>query len=57
MWAEFRKNLWFGLSFGIGFICAYGVLKLLLWLIGMITSGDISCPAWDNAPLNHSNAP
>jgi hypothetical protein len=33
------EDLKFGLFFGMGFICAYGLLRLILWLIGMIASG------------------
>lgn len=32
-------NFLFGLFFGLGFICAYGVLLLVVWLVNMIASG------------------
>ena len=35
LWEDFK----FGLGFGIGFLCAYGLLRLVLWIINMIASG------------------
>ncbi len=32
-------NFLFGLFFGIGLIAAYGVVRLILWLLSMIFSG------------------
>ena len=41
IWEQFK----FGLFFGSGLICAYGLLKLILWLIGMLASGVQHTPA------------
>lgn len=40
-WLEQIK---FGLFFGLGFICAYGLLKLILWVIGTLASGAGHAP-------------
>jgi len=46
VWAEFKKNVLFGLAFGIGLLLAYGVLKLVVWLINVIAGqGHLQVPA------------
>lgn len=35
LWEDFK----FGLGIGMGLICAYGILKLILLIIGIIASG------------------
>lgn len=37
--AKFWADIKFGCAFGIGLILAFGVLRLILWLINMIASG------------------
>jgi len=39
VWADFKKNFMFGLAFGMGFFCAYGLLMLIVRLINAIAGG------------------
>ncbi len=37
--AKFWEDIKFGCGFGIGLMLAYGVLRLIVWLLNMLLAG------------------
>ncbi len=37
--AKFIEDIKFGIGLGIGLLIAYGVLRLVVWLLNMVLSG------------------